>query len=824
MTGVQVEFGADVSALKAGAQQAATEVKSFSEKVKEAGSWSFSGLDGIGSAMRGVGESMKGLGESISARFNEAAFAMTRVPIAAAGIAAALGGGALFKAGISEANKLAGEAGRLSRALDITTDEASVLNTALGDIYSDSDTYIGAFQKFAQQLRTNEDGIKELGVRTRDTNGNLRDSNDLFREALAKVNEYKPGLDQTIVSQTMFGRSVDDVMKLQKLNNDVLDQAREKNEALGLTITKENVAASKAFKAAMNDVGDVLRALGKSIGNAVMPVFTRLGEWFSEVGPFAVGTFRIAINTLATGLEIVTGMALGAFRVLQGVAAPILEVGKALNKLSFGDVKGATEGMMGAFDGWGGKIQEGWKKAGEELKRTATEVQGIWSKGTKADAKPPGGGKSAPAPKREAGAPDQAATPKTLMPYYEMALAAEKDLASERDAIHGMSKEQELKFWTDLQKYATLTEKDKVAVAKKASEAHIALLREQQTNGLQLEKIGIDAARDAALVKVDLAEQAAQELVNTGDLTNDQLLEQQQQFEDKRYTIRLAALQQQAALIDPDRDPVQLAQTMAQIEQLEEQHQLKLAQIRGEVAKRSAEEQGTIWADMKSRMSSLWDQGVNAMMNGTLRWSNAFRAIGMQIGAWFGSTVVPKMVQSWAKGEGAKTIATAQGTATRLATEAWAAIKSVAIWAATAAKNIATSAWQAMAGAWAAISSIPIVGPVLAPVAAGAAFAGVIALAKNVSASAEGGYDIPAGVNPIVQTHAREMILPAKHADVIRAMADGGGGAGGGGDTFINHFHAADGQSVKRMLMDNQAGLASALVAARRNGHLTGKV
>jgi lambda family phage tail tape measure protein len=51
----------------------------------------------------------------------------------------------------------------------------------------------------------------------------------------------------------------------------------------------------------------------------------------------------------------------------------------------------------------------------------------------------------------------------------------------------------------------------------------------------------------------------------------------------------------------------------------------------------------------------------------------------------------------------------------------------------------------------------------------------------TAQASAAGGYDIPAGVNPVVQTHAREMILPEQYADVIRNMASGGGGGGGGG-------------------------------------------
>jgi hypothetical protein len=74
-------------------------------------------------------------------------------------------------------------------------------------------------------------------------------------------------------------------------------------------------------------------------------------------------------------------------------------------------------------------------------------------------------------------------------------------------------------------------------------------------------------------------------------------------------------------------------------------------------------------------------------------------------------------------------------------------------------------------------------------------------------ASAEKGYDIPAGVNPVVQTHQKEMILPAEQADVIRSLA-ANGGAGGGMNVTIN---AVDSASVERLFRNNGAALAREL-------------
>jgi hypothetical protein len=62
--------------------------------------------------------------------------------------------------------------------------------------------------------------------------------------------------------------------------------------------------------------------------------------------------------------------------------------------------------------------------------------------------------------------------------------------------------------------------------------------------------------------------------------------------------------------------------------------------------------------------------------------------------------------------------------------------------------------------------------------ATGYARAGMVA--AMAIASAEGGYDIPAGTNPVTQLHEKEMVLPKGPADVIRGLAANGGKGGGG--------------------------------------------
>ena len=87
--------------------------------------------------------------------------------------------------------------------------------------------------------------------------------------------------------------------------------------------------------------------------------------------------------------------------------------------------------------------------------------------------------------------------------------------------------------------------------------------------------------------------------------------------------------------------------------------------------------------------------------------------------------------------------------------------------------------------------------------------------------SAEGGYDIPAGTNPMTQLHSREMVLPAQYADVIRGMAGDGGGGGGGGGITINmplSVQALDARGVDKVLMDRSSTIARAIAKEVRDG------
>ncbi|WP_040721204.1 phage tail tape measure C-terminal domain-containing protein [Oxalobacter paraformigenes] len=63
---------------------------------------------------------------------------------------------------------------------------------------------------------------------------------------------------------------------------------------------------------------------------------------------------------------------------------------------------------------------------------------------------------------------------------------------------------------------------------------------------------------------------------------------------------------------------------------------------------------------------------------------------------------------------------------------------------------------------------------------------------------AAGGFDVPAGMNPLTRLHEKEMVLPARYADVIRGLAGNGAASGGGININTSISVSGDGTASQR--------------------------
>lgn len=780
---ITVRFGVSLDGLSAGLGRATDQIKSASEQMKA----QLGAIDGMFGKLNG----------------------------ALAGLAAVGAGMAFFKSAVNETVALNGEAMKLAKSLGVTTNEAGALAIALGDVGLDAETMTNASTMLSRQLRTNEDALSHMGVTTRDASGQLLSMHAVMDNALGRLRQYKDGTDQLLAAQAVFGRGAADAIKLLKVTAEVTEEAKRKQEELGLTLTEQGQKDVKAYKAAMNDVGDVLTAVKKVVGEAVMPAFTMLAQYFSEIGPAAVTVFKGAIGGIMTvfwglknGLVVVFEMMKAA---IYQVAEPILGLIEATSLAMQGKWSEAGDRLSLVWDNMKARGKMAFDAIAASSEETAKRVASLFMPGEAAGKpKGTGGGEDYKAPK-EKGNPD------SIMAQLEKQLAARKNSYEAENALRQFSKDQEAAYWNEVVSVAggNATVRDKIE--RKALEATIAARRQAAAQGVAMTETEVNRLaeiRQAAAEEERAAQDQSLALSIVSDTARaERSLAIQRQYEDKSYEVKREAIMQRIALaeLDPDH-PTKRAELYAQLDALQAQHAAQQKQMAVQEAGQAMEP----WRAAQMSMQSLFEQGMTGLMNGTLKFKDAMRKVWGEMLKIFVNEFITKKISAWLAAEVVQTGATVVGVGARTAAEETGALQILAIKAAMTLKSIAMAAWDAAASVYKAIAGIPYVGPFLAPAMAIGAVGAVMAFGSHI-ASASGGYDIPTGVNPLVQAHAQEMILPARYANVIRGMADQGGAVTGGGGQMNVTINAVDSKSVKQLFADNAPAMADALKKHARN-------
>jgi hypothetical protein len=425
----------------------------------------------------------------------------------------------------------------------------------------------------------------------------------------------------------------------------------------------------------------------------------------------------------------------------------------------------------------------------------------------------------------------------------DLALAAKRREASEAEALAARLGKQgrDAERLSALAKEASLLGEVAVMEARRAEaiRASAAAFAEAEKKRLDaLAAVKAQSENDAAQDAVAEERAKSEQLLALRRVSAEQAFELQKQAETKSFEATKTFLAAKKALLSEGDLQAQL-ELNTQLENAERQHQAALSSI----ARAAELERAQASLQAQQGVQQGFAQMANALMSGTTKIKDAVRGFGLSVATTFQNLIaqrfaeklfgagsaggglidavtqplvsaVDTIVKKWILGQTAMTSATVAGTAARTTAEEAAAGQSIIIMAASAIKRIAIAAWVAAAEVYQALASIPYVGPFLAPAAAIAAAAAVISFGKNI-ASAEGGWwEIPG--DQIAQVHKNEMVLPAKAAQGVRDLVEGGRAGGGGGMTV--NISALDGHSVKRVLMDNPSALAAALRNAGRDG------
>lgn len=734
-------------------------------------------------------------------------------------LAGVIASGAIFKEAIDETVKFTKEVNSLSKTLGISATDATAWNVALGDIYQDSDALTGAVGKLNRVLAEDEGNLNKLGIATRDSSGHLKAQGDIFLDVTAHLNKFKEGTDRNVEGAKIFGKSWADVAPMLNLTAEKIEDARKKADDLGLTLTEQSQGRVKDYRASMNDVGDVLLGLKNAIGQAVMPVLTRLGEWFSAIGPTAVLVTKGAIGGLATAFMGLQNAVVIVWEVINSfvfsVAEPIRALGEAFFHLANGDFKAASEAMMG----WPERIGQQWAGTMDRIaassKRTADDIAALWGPGNATKATPDGAGATT-------GKPKSAKADSSQMEALEAMMAKQKQMLIEGGFIREYEAQQELAFWKSKLEMANLSATDRLKIDRKVAQLSYEIKKKSLEQDRSLTAEERKASDDFAMSKLETELSAAKILLDNKAISKQQFLGIELDYEAQRYAIQAQALQDRLALfaLDPNSNPVEAARIKGEMLRLEQEYQ------RTRLAAMNGADGGGGAAGFGNDLGDQFGKSLDSVLSRTQTFMQTMRGLFQGIRDAFIRNLVTEPLAQYVGSLG-KMLMMKLGF---LGQEQAAQVASSGvIMSAKGTETTAVSmgnAIQAGTGAAAAVAPTPYIGPILALAAMAAIFAAVSSFGggggktstsrtSTKIPSAANGFDIPSGVNPMTQLHEEEMVIPSKYANAFRDLVDGGGDASG--SVFNINYQGGRGEKPEDSRR-NARVIAEELSRLHRNG------
>lgn len=222
----------------------------------------------------------------------------------------------------------------LSKTTGLSTETLQKFSIASDTIDVSMDTLTGSLSKLTKNMSGAKDGtgtaaesFQALGVSITDSNGMLRDNEDVFNDTINALGNVANETERDALAMNIFGKSAQELNPLILGGADALKEMGDAAEQKGLILSQEELDRANE----LNDTLDMMKAetlqelmsLGSQLAPILIPFFEKLGSVISGV----IGWF--------TGLDDGTKkMILTMLAVIAGVAPVLIIIGKIATGIS----------------------------------------------------------------------------------------------------------------------------------------------------------------------------------------------------------------------------------------------------------------------------------------------------------------------------------------------------------------------------------------------------------------------------------------------------------------------------------------------------------
>ena len=243
--------------------------------------------------------------------------------------------------------KAADDLNTLSKVTGISTASLQKYKYAADQVDVSQETISGSLKKLTSSIRSAQKGtgeasetFKKLGLSLTDSNGKLRNQEELFYDSIKALSKITDETERNIAAQTLFGKSAAELNPLIEGGIDTLKKYGEEAEHLGLIVSQDLLDSANNF----NNSIDLIKASAEAF-------FFRFGtEIASSLAP-SLEIIKNSVQSLFSNLisvfqnEGVTGLSNSAGIIIENFIYQIIGQAEKVSKAGFEILKSLLNGL-----------------------------------------------------------------------------------------------------------------------------------------------------------------------------------------------------------------------------------------------------------------------------------------------------------------------------------------------------------------------------------------------------------------------------------------------------------------------------------------------
>ena len=229
----------------------------------------------------------------------------------------------------TEAASFADDMNTLSIQTGVSTTRLQEFDYMAGLIDVDLNTISGAMSKTVKSMSAGKDGFDTLGVAVRDANGELRDSEAVFFEAIDALGKIENETERDALAMDLFGKSARELNPLIEAGSAKIKELAQEAHDVGYVLEEDTVQSLVAGQDQLDRFTKSTEAAKNAIGAQLIPSLSSLAKGGSGIA----STFATTLNS--TG-DVSAALSAGkdvAMEVLQGIIDAAPEMAEAAGAL-----------------------------------------------------------------------------------------------------------------------------------------------------------------------------------------------------------------------------------------------------------------------------------------------------------------------------------------------------------------------------------------------------------------------------------------------------------------------------------------------------------